>query len=352
MESLPTRTFAVLTSRARAEEVRRRLLERSLLHGEIRPEVRDDGVAFPVTDPEAAREVVEAVGGRVVTLEDPTPRSPRDPHVRLRRRLRDVLPGDALEHVPSGWDRVGDAVLLKLPMELAKHRHEVGAAFGEVLDADVVLWDREGVSGALRTPEPREVLWGTPGPTVHVEDGVRYRLDPQRVMWSSGNVSERVRMGRIGARGEVVADLFAGVGYLCLPLAVHGKAAGVVAVERNPVSHGFLEENIELNDVEDVVEARCMDNRDLEGEAWADRVLMGYLPRTERFLPTALRVLKPGGIVHYHDSVHAQRGVAEAIGELEEAAGERGLDVEVLGSRVVKSVAPGVQHVVVDARVG
>lgn len=348
----PTRTFAVLTSRERAEDARRLLLERELLHGEVEPDARDDGVAFPVTDAEAAREVAAEVGGEVVELEDPAHRTPRDPRVRIRRRLMDELPEDALERVPAGWDRVGDAVLLKLPPELEPHRRVVGAAFGEELGADVVLWDRAGIRGALRTPEPREVLWGSPGPTVHVEDGIRYRLDPQRVMWSSGNVSERVRMGRIDASGETVADLFAGVGYLSLPLAVHGGAERVVAVEKNPTSHGFLEENITLNGVEDVVEARCMDNRDLEGEAWADRVLMGYLPRTERFLPTALRIVKPGGVVHYHDSVHAERGVAEAVGELEAAAAERGLAVEVLGSRVVKSVAPGVEHVVVDARVG
>jgi tRNA G37 N-methylase Trm5 len=42
-----------------------------------------------------------------------------------------------------------------------------------------------------------------------------------KVMFSSGNVSEKARIARLDAGGEVVLDLFAGVGYWTLPLLVH-----------------------------------------------------------------------------------------------------------------------------------
>ena len=48
-------------------------------------------------------------------------------------------------------------------------------------------------------------------------------------MFSSGNVSEKARIARLDAGGEVVLDLFAGVGYWTLPLLVHAGAAAAVA---------------------------------------------------------------------------------------------------------------------------
>ena len=58
-------------------------------------------------------------------------------------------------------------------------------------------------------------------------------------MFSSGNVSEKARIARLDASGEVVLDLFAGVGYWTLPLLVHAGALHVHACEWNPdCAHG------------------------------------------------------------------------------------------------------------------
>lgn len=39
-------------------------------------------------------------------------------------------------------------------------------------------------------------------------------------MFSSGNRSEKLRMGKLDCRDEVVVDLFAGIGYFVLPFLV------------------------------------------------------------------------------------------------------------------------------------
>lgn len=64
-----------------------------------------------------------------------------------------------------------------------------------------------------------------PGWVVHREGGVLYGLDVTRCMFSSGNTTERQRIGRgVGAGpGEVVVDLYAGIGYYTLPLLVVAK---------------------------------------------------------------------------------------------------------------------------------
>ena len=47
-----------------------------------------------------------------------------------------------------------------------------------------------------------------------------YKLDPLKVMFSSGNVDEKQRMAHLDCRGETVVDMFAGIGYFTMPLAV------------------------------------------------------------------------------------------------------------------------------------
>ena len=55
----------------------------------------------------------------------------------------------------------------------------------------------------------------------HKENGIFYCLDITRCMFSSGNVTEKARMGALQCRGEALLDLFAGIGYYTLPLLTH-----------------------------------------------------------------------------------------------------------------------------------
>ena len=65
------------------------------------------------------------------------------------------------------------------------------------------------------------LLKGSNGWVNHKENGILFCLDITRCMFSSGNVTEKARMGRLQCTGETVVDLFAGIGYYTLPLLVH-----------------------------------------------------------------------------------------------------------------------------------
>lgn len=66
-----------------------------------------------------------------------------------------------------------------------------------------------------------KLLLGADSWVTHCENGIIYSLDVCKCMFSSGNVTEKARMGRLQCHGETIVDLFAGIGYYTLPLLVH-----------------------------------------------------------------------------------------------------------------------------------
>lgn len=80
------------------------------------------------------------------------------------------------------------------------------------------------------------LLKGKDGWVEHRENGILYCLDVTRCMFSSGNVTEKARMGRLACCGETVVDLFAGIGYYTLPLLVHAGGTLCCLTAQSPCS--------------------------------------------------------------------------------------------------------------------
>lgn len=274
------------------------------------------------------------------------------PYRTVQERLRPLL-GDRVVQLPHKWERLGDVAVLRLPPEVPHdERAAVGAAYAEALGVRIVLDDRGGIRGPLREPDVVRLHGEGAATTSLQQDRIRYFLDPERVMFSSGNLPERERMGRIDARGDVVVDLFAGIGYFTLPLLVHAGAAKAYACELNPVSARFLRKNAVANGVAERLEVLDGDCRDVAPLDVADRVLLGWFPGGSRYLGTALAAMKhEGGILHYHDTAKADTPQQELLGHLKEHLDLSGFRLVASSCRVVKSYAPGVVHAVLDAEV-
>ncbi len=205
------------------------------------------------------------------------------------------------------------------------------------------------INGAMREPEV-DILVGEGTETVHRENHCFFKLDVSKIMWSKGNTNERMRITQLVQEGETVVDLFAGIGYFSIPIAVHARPEKIYSIEINPVAYGYLCDNIELNKVQDVVEPIIGNCGDLAPVGVADRVLMGYIGNTHQYLDVALDALKEeGGIIHYHESVPDKLKFKRPVERIKKAS--KGFEVEILNKKVIKMYSPGVYHVVVDARV-
>ena len=269
----------------------------------------------------------------------------------MRSALEGKLTKAELDSLPSGFDRIGHVAIISLSPRLMHRLHEIVEALLGLGGISTVALREGFVSGRWREPKLRVVAGEPKTETVHREHMCAFKLDVAGVMFSPGNLHERARVAKLVAPGEVVVDLFAGVGQFTIPIARHAKPTVVHSIELNPTAYHYLCENVRINRVGHLVRPLLGDCERIAPKGVADRVLMGILHVTHRYLPLALEVLKPrGGVVHYHESVPSKLRFERPFRRLFEAAGER--EVEILGRRVVKRYAPGVDHVVVDAKIG
>jgi tRNA wybutosine-synthesizing protein 2 len=247
--------------------------------------------------------------------------------------------------LPRGWNILGDIIIVTLNEKLEHWKKEVGEALLCLYPGcKAVLLDR-GIKGQMRQPL-REILAGNGTETIHKERGCFFMLDAMRIMFSQGNLAEKERMSKLG-KNETVIDMFAGIGYFSIPMAVHSKPKKIISIEINPVSFCYLKENIRLNKVENIVEPLSGDCSKLTPLSIADRVIMGYLDGQE-YLIHGIDALLPGGILHYHEAV-PEAVESRPVERIMEASRMQGRQAQIMSVRRIKKYAPGVWHVVVDA---
>ena len=275
------------------------------------------------------------------------------PFNKIKENLSREIPSDIIDNIPNKWEKVGDVAIIKLNNDFEKYKNIIGKTYAEVLSCKTVLNDKGGISGELREPDV-EVIYGlNQTETIHKENGVRYKLDPQKVMFSSGNMDERIRISTVSNKDEIIVDLFSGIGYFTLPIAVHSKPKKIFACEKNKIAFDYLTKNMALNNVNSIVEPLFGDNREIAPENIADRVIMGYIGGTEDFLTIAIRSLKNvKGTIHFHEKYPEKIVPDDPMKKIEKVADDFNRKAKLLQYRQVKSYAPGISHYVFDISVG
>ncbi|MBE0521906.1 MAG: class I SAM-dependent methyltransferase family protein [Candidatus Methanoperedenaceae archaeon] len=321
-----------------AETVRKKLLSDGLLDGTRKPVKSKNFIEIPVV------ESFEDDAFIIIEQEEPV-------FYIQKKEFGDLLdiPENEKEFLPSGWQILGDMIIVTLNPYIEERKTEIGRGLLALYPkCRSVLFDR-GICGVMRQPK-REIIAGT-GETVtlHRENGCLFKIDAMKLMFSKGNLAEKKRMSKLGM-GEIVVDMFAGIGYFSIPMAVHSKPEKIYSIEINPVSFEYLAENIRLNKAGKIIQPLHGDCAKLAPVGIAHRVIMGYLDGRE-YLEHGIRALVPGGILHYHEAV-PEAVVRRPVGRIIEGAGKSGRSVEIVELHRIKKYAPGVWHVVVDARVG
>ncbi|AMK15970.1 class I SAM-dependent methyltransferase [Methanobrevibacter olleyae] len=251
------------------------------------------------------------------------------------------------------WKKIGDILIVdnkfsddsEYGLEAIALKHKVKS---------IIKIDK--IEGKKREPTI-SLLYGQETETIHKENGCLFNLDLSKVMWAKGNNNERLRIAKLVQKDELVLDMFAGIGYFSIPIGVHSQAKQIYSIEINPNSFYFLKNNIELNKINKKAKYDRMipilGDCAIEAPKYsADRIIMGYVKTTHKFLKPAMECVRDGGIIHYHETVPEkliESRPYERVKKLAYECGER--EVEVLNIQHIKKYSPGVDHIVLDAKI-
>jgi tRNA (guanine37-N1)-methyltransferase len=197
------------------------------------------------------------------------------------------------------------------------------------------------VSGEYRTRE-FTILAGTPTTRTQVtEHGHGFTIDLASAYFSARLSTERQRILNQVWEGEVILDMFAGVGPFAITLAA--RAALVVAADLNPQAIELMLENLTRNRVTNVLPVLADARRLADILPWKfDRIVMNLPLAGTEFLPDTFRLCRPGSAIHFYSLVSVQ---GEHTARIEEMGGS------VLSEREVRSYSPGQWHAVYDVQV-
>lgn len=270
----------------------------------------------------------------------------------LREALRGKLPDEEISMLRA-FDLVGDIAILKIPEALLQKKELIGRALMEVHPhVKTVLNQISPVSGEFRTRK-LEIIAGAPKTTtVHRENGCVFKVDLATTYFSPRLATERMRVARDVREGEVITNLFAGVGCYSIVIAKWSRATKVYSIDINPAAYELMVENARLNKVGDRVIPILGDCRDVVKERLlgsSDRVLMPLPEFGREFFEVALDALKPeGGTINFYDIGNEPDvfGPSEEFVQLKTAG--RGLKVLAKGKRKIRSYAPRCYHIALD----
>ncbi len=256
---------------------------------------------------------------------------------------RIISPEDLLGFRPS-FEVVGDIAMVE-----DRDAERVAAALMSTCKSiKTVIAPISDVEGEFRTRRFRHVAGEARTVTLHKEHGLRYRVDLEGAYFTPRLGTERLRIAGLVSPGEVVLDMFAGVGPFSLLLAK--KGAKVIAMDKNPVAVKYLRENALLNKVNgiEILEGDAAELA-LRYENRADHVIMNLPHSACEFLIPAMRAAKSQGMVHYY-CIAPDDDLYRDLALIKKAAEEMDLGAEVLYKEIVRSYAPHRSNVVIDFR--
>ena len=266
--------------------------------------------------------------------------------------MKNKLSEKELNQLPKGYQIIGKILLIKLNKNLLKHRKLIGKTIIEILPYLQTVCLIKEIKSRVRKPQIEVIAGCKDTRTLNKEYGCKFLLDVSDIMWSQGNKNEKMRLVKLVRPKETIVDMFAGIGYFSIILAKYCKPNKIYSIDINPKAIEYLRKNSWINDVENKIEILQGDCRKFAKplENTADRVIMGYLFNTERFLPCALKIAKNNAVIHFHRTVKEEE--IDKIKEKLIKIGTRNkIKIRVIKVKRVKSYAPKIWHMVFDFKI-
>jgi len=220
--------------------------------------------------------------------------------------------------VPAGSvDIIGDIAILKIPEVLDENESELAEILLEEAPYVKVVYRQTGpVSGEYRLRDLKWLAGEKRSTTVHREHGCEIEADLEKDYFSPRLAHERTRIARLvkaeednSGSGEVIINMFAGVGTFSLRIAKETKLSKIYSIDKNHDAFLRMFKNVMANRMLGRVVCILGETKQIVDQILtlrADRVLMPLPEKSLEYLETALSTLKQeGGMIHFQTFIHA-----------------------------------------------
>ena len=272
----------------------------------------------------------------------------------LKKALENILSEEESEELFSSFDQIGEIIVLRIPDSLKSKKKIIGETLlDKVKTTRSVFYQSSPVEGEFRTRN-LEILAGEDNTeTEYKESGCRFLVDVKKAFFSPRLSTERERISRLVSDGEIMINMFGGVGMFSI-LAAKIKNCTVYNIDINPDASLLCEKNIKLNKLSgNVISLNGDATKIIENKLQnlADRVLMLLPEKSDEFLDVATLAVKNNGIIHYYSHIHADKKQdAPKLSEQHYLSIAKSRS-EILNSRIVRPVGPRFYQTVVDVKI-
>ena len=272
----------------------------------------------------------------------------------LKKALENILSQEESAELFSSFDQIGEIIVLRIPDSLKSKKKIIGETLlDKVKTTRSVFYQSSPVEGEFRTRN-LEILAGEDNTeTEYKENGCRFLVDVEKAFFSPRLSTERERISRLVSDGEVMINMFGGVGMFSI-LAAKMKNCTVYNIDINPDASLLCEKNIKLNKLKgNVISLNGDATKIIENKLQnlADRVLMLLPEKSDEFLDIATLAVKNNGIIHYYSHIHADKKQdAPKLSEQHYLNIARNRS-EILNSRIVRPVGPRFYQTVIDVKI-
>ena len=272
----------------------------------------------------------------------------------LKKALENILSDKDIKDLVSAFDQIGDIIIVRIPDSLISKKKIIGKTLLEqVKTAKSIFYQSSPVEGDFRTRNLQLIAGDKKTETEYKENGCRFIIDVEKAFFSPRLSTERERISNLVNDGDVVINMFGGVGMFSI-LAAKKKQCIVYNIDINPTASKLCEENIKLNKLKgDVIslngDSIKIINEQLQNKA--DRVLMLLPERSDEFLDTAILSLKKNGFIHYYSHIHAEKKQDAPKLSEEHFLSINKTRAKIISSKNVRPIGPRFYQTVVDVKI-
>ena len=348
--------LCVRVERRFGERLRELLAEQELLDRTFPITRENDSLLFPLIGSITRKQLTkfEQETSKLILVEkelEPVERKPAD----LVEALQGNIPDRYMEMLPHSFDIIGDIAIVELGDQLQPYEGKIGEAIIVVNSRVETVFAKAGeVSGACRLRPLRHIAGKESTQTIHTEHGIRLAVDVSRVYFSPRLSTEHDRVTNLVKPGEVIVDLFSGIGPFAI-LAAKRQPVTVYAIDINERAIRCLRRSLTLNKLRGKVLPLVGDARKLVQDQLhrkADRVIMNLPHEAIEYLDVAAAAVKGlGSLIHFYGISSEEYSEEQLILDVETRLSQAGVKVHLVNSRRVRPTAPHEYQMALDFHV-